>query len=146
MVPERLPYIRQLMPQLDAFLPSAMEIRSLYGDGDDLWEAAETLCGWGVPVVVVKNGPDGVLVLEGANGRRTHIPAYHLPGDPRIIDATGAGDSFCGGFMVGLAQTGDAVLAARMGIAAASLVIEGYGALYALARKGERNGRLDQGV
>jgi len=142
MVPERQPYIQQLLAQIDVFLPSAMEVRSLFGNEVDLWKAAKTLCRWGASVVVVKNGADGVLVQEGVNGRSTHIPAYHQPNDPRIIDVTGAGDSFCGGFMVGLAQTGDPVQAARMGVVTSSFVIEGYGALYALGRRGEENGRL----
>jgi ribokinase len=45
---------------------------------------------------------------------------------------TGAGDSFCGGFMVGLATTGDPIRAALYGTVSASFAIEGYGALYAL--------------
>jgi ribokinase len=134
MIPERAGYIRQLLPQIDAFLPSDMEVSSLFGKDITLQEAAATLCQWGAPLVVIKNGANGVLVIEGGNGRVTHLPAYHPPNDPRIIDVTGAGDSFCGGFMVGLAQTGDPIQAARMGLVSASLVIEGYGALYALSR------------
>ena len=49
-----------------------------------------------------------------------------------MIDVTGAGDSFCGGFMVGLNQTADPIQAAQMGLVSASLVIEEYGALRAL--------------
>jgi ribokinase len=45
---------------------------------------------------------------------------------------TGAGDAYCGGFLVGLHQTGDPLEAALMGSVSASLVIEGTGALYAL--------------
>lgn len=132
MVPERADYVRQLLPQIDAFLPSDQEVRSLFGEDVDLEEAAERLCRWGAPLVVVKMGDQGVLVQEGRDGRRTHLPAYHPPGDPRVIDVTGAGDAFCGGVMVGLARSGDPLLAARMGLASASAVIEGYGALYAL--------------
>lgn len=135
MIPERAGYIRQLLPQIDAFLPSDMEVRSLFGADVDLQAAAATLCDWGAPLVVVKNGANGVWVMEGkGNGRVTHLPAYHKASDPRIIDVTGAGDSFCGGFMVGLAQTGSPIQAAQMGLVSASLVIEGYGALYALGR------------
>jgi ribokinase len=148
MIPERAGYIRQLLPQIDAFLPSDMEVRSLFGENVDLPEAAAILCDWGAPLVVVKNGANGVWVMEGGNGhfgdgrcvrsqcrRVTHLPAYHPANDPRIVDVTGAGDSFCGGFMVGLAQTGSLIQAARMGLVSASLVIEGYGALYALGRR-----------
>ncbi|MCB9418249.1 MAG: carbohydrate kinase family protein [Ardenticatenaceae bacterium] len=134
MIPERANYIRQLLPQLDAFLPSDMEVRSLFGQAVNLQKAAATLCEWGTPLIVIKNGANGVLVMERGNGRVTHLPAYHPANDPRVVDVTGAGDSFCGGFMVGLAQTGSPIQAARMGLVSASLVIEGYGALYALGR------------
>ena len=81
--------------------------------------------------MVIKIGPDGILLLDGGNGNRQHLPAYLEPGAPQIVDVTGAGDSFCGGFLAGLAQSGEALLAAQMGLISASMVIEGYGALYA---------------
>lgn len=142
MVPDQLPFIRRLLPGLHAFLPSDQEVRSLFGGDVDLWEAAETLCRWGAPLVVVKNGAAGVFVQEGIEGRQTHLPAYHRPGDPRVVDVTGAGDAFCGGFMVGLAQTSDPLSAARMGLVSASYVVEGYGALYALDHSEGKQSRL----
>jgi ribokinase len=143
MIPRLAPYIRELLPHLDAFLPSAQEVRSLFGPDVALESGAATLAGWGVPIVVVKNGPAGVLLFDRERGRPGRFPAYHRPGDPRIVDPTGAGDAFCGGFMVGLARSGDAAIAARMGLVSASLVIEGYGALYALERgRAEAAGRL----
>jgi ribokinase len=145
MIPARTDYIRQLMPQLDAFLPSAQEIRTLFGAGVNLEQAARQLGEWGAPVVVIKNGAEGALLWERGNGRLTRLPAYHRQGDGRVVDVTGAGDSFCGGFMVGLAGTGDPIRAAQMGLVSASLVIEGYGALYALGRQEEAAKRLPGG-
>ncbi|HID51905.1 MAG TPA: carbohydrate kinase family protein [Anaerolineae bacterium] len=144
MIPKHTDYIRQLMPQLDAFLPSAQEIRTLFGAEMDLAQAARQLGEWGTPVVAVKNGAEGVLLWERKNGRLTHLPAYHREGDGRIVDVTGAGDSFCGGFMVGLARTGNPLQAAQMGLVSASLVIEGYGALYALRRQRDAAKRLNR--
>ena len=145
MVPEREAHVREIMPSLDAFLPSSKEVRSLFGSGISLWEAAEQFCQWGTQLAIIKNGAAGVWLLEGVNGRRSRLPAYHVPNDPRVIDVTGAGDSLCGGFMVGLAQTGDPIQAAQMGMISASLVIEGYGALYALKRgKTEAQQRLQE--
>ena len=132
MIPERAHFVRQMLPRLDVFLPSAQEVRSLLGEDIDLWQAGETLLDWGAPLVVIKIGARGVLLLEAQSGLRLHLPAYHELGDPHVIDVTGAGDSFCGGFMAGLAQTADSLHAARMGLVSASMVIEGYGALYAL--------------
>jgi len=144
MVPARAALIQELLPQVDAFLPSDQEARSLFGATADLWRAAETLGAWGAPVVVIKHGAAGALVYERKSGRRTHLPAFHTPGDARIVDVTGAGDSFCGAFCAGLARTGDPLYAARLGIIAASLVIEGYGALYALERgRAEARARLE---
>lgn len=132
MIPERIPYLREMLPQVDAFLPSDQEVRSLFGADVDLWAAAAQLAEWGAPIIVIKIGPHGVLLLDRVSGIRRHLPAYYPPGDPHIIDVTGAGDSFCGGFLAGLMQTGDALQAAQMGQVSASMVIEGYGALYAL--------------
>lgn len=137
--------LRRFLPHIDAFLPSAQEVRSLFGPETDLWEAAEILAGWGSPVVIIKYGAQGVLIYERENGRKTHLPAFHSPGDGRIVDITGAGDAFCGGFLAGLATGKDTVQAAEMGLVSASLVLEGYGALYALHQtKEEPKRRLQQ--
>jgi sugar/nucleoside kinase (ribokinase family) len=131
MVPEYSQSIRQIVQQVDAFLPSEMEIRSLFGEDMGYLAAAQVLCEWGAKLVVVKMGADGVLVVED-NGRSTHLTAFHQTNDARVIDVTGAGDAFCGGFLAGLKQTNNAVQAAQMGLAAASIIIEGYGTLYPL--------------
>ncbi|MDX1416816.1 MAG: carbohydrate kinase family protein, partial [Candidatus Promineifilaceae bacterium] len=132
MVPERLSYIAGLLPQIDVFLPSDMEVRSLYGNDINLWQAAKSLNSLGAPVVVIKIGSRGVLIYDGAGNNRYHLLPFHGHNDNRVIDVTGAGDAFCGGFLVGLAQTADLLFAANMGLVSASLVIEGYGALFAL--------------
>ncbi len=124
---------------LDAFLPSEMEVRSLWPQAPpDLWPAAGALAAMGAACVVVKLGPRGQYVLDAAGGRRWHVPAYPA----RVRDVTGAGDAYCGGFLVGLARTGDPLEAALCGTAAASLVVEGLGALFALsAPAGEARAR-----
>jgi sugar/nucleoside kinase (ribokinase family) len=132
MVPQRRDYIHRILPAIDAFLPSDQEVRSLFGQDVDLWQAASTLCEWGAPLVLIKAGADGVYLMEKENGKRVHLHPYHHANDPRIVDVTGAGDAFCGGFMIGLAQSADAITAAQMGLVSASRIIEGYGALYGL--------------
>jgi ribokinase len=160
MIPARIDTIRQILPQIDVFLPSAMEIRSLFGEKVDLEEAAVTLTKWGARWVVVKNGAEGVMLVNGPHAPRlrgdrhfagascsqtiTQFPPYHPANDPRVIDVTGAGDSFCGGFMVGLAQTGNPAEAVCYGLVSASLVIEGCGALYALSRQAEAEARRQE--
>jgi len=129
MVPRLRSHVEALLHNLDVFLPSEMEVHSLLADGVDLWNAAVEFARQGPRVVVVKMGDRGALVYERDSNRRTHVPPYPA----HVVDVTGAGDSFCGGFMVGLAATGDPVRAALYGTVSASFAIEGYGALYALS-------------
>src|SRR5207253_11419789 len=82
----------------------------------------------GAGCVVLKLGAQGQFVYQPASGRKWHVSAYPA----RVVDVTGAGDAYCGGFLVGLHQTGDPLEAALRGCVTASLVVEGPGALYAL--------------
>ncbi|MCS6909909.1 MAG: PfkB family carbohydrate kinase [Anaerolineales bacterium] len=121
--------LKQVVNGLDAFLPSEMEVRAFFGAGlKDLWQAAEAFGAMGARLVVIKLGARGQYVYETATRRKWHVPAYPA----RVRDVTGAGDAYCGGFLVGLAETEDPVQAALRGTASASLVVEGVGALYAL--------------
>lgn len=120
--------IRRICAAVDAFLPSELEVGLLLGEYDDVRDIAIRLADLGPAIVVIKRGPQGCLIYERDPDRFTEIPPY--PTSP--VDVTGAGDSFCGGFAVGLRRTGDPVRAALMGTVSASFVIEGYGALYAL--------------
>lgn len=61
------------------------------------------------------------------------------------VDVSGTGDAYCGGFMVGLEETGDPVLACCYGSVSASFVLQGSGPPYVLRfsrEKAER--RVDQ--
>jgi sugar/nucleoside kinase (ribokinase family) len=119
-----------LLNGLDAFLPSRMEAEAFFRPQRlRVWEMAEAFLGMGCAIVVIKCGANGQAVLDGTSGKRWDIPAY--PVQPR--DVTGAGDAYCGGFLAGLAQTGDPLEAALRGSVSSSLVIEGTGALFALA-------------
>lgn len=139
MVPHLRSHIKAVLENMDAFLPSEMEVRSLMGSLD-LWDAAVEFARRGPRIVVIKAGDQGALVYERDRDRRTHVPPYPA----RVVDTTGAGDSFCGGFAVGLAETGDAIRAVQYGTVSASLVIEGYGALYALhSSHAKARARLD---
>ncbi|HEX3040323.1 MAG TPA: carbohydrate kinase family protein, partial [Caproiciproducens sp.] len=50
-----------------------------------------------------KIGKDGAYVCE-QNGSRYILPTYNFV---KPVDTTGAGDSFCAGFLCGLAQSWD---------------------------------------
>ena len=79
-------------------------------------------------IVIVKRGIQGQLVFDNRVKKGWQIPAYPVS----IIDPTGAGAAFSGGFLAGIAQTGDSLQAAMMGNISASLTVEGSGIFHIL--------------
>jgi ribokinase len=106
----------------------------------DLWQMAKAFSEWGCRWVVIKRGARGQFLWDNDAKCGWQIPAYPA----RVKDVTGAGDAFCGGFLVGLDKTKDAVEATLRGNISASLTIEGSGALFALeALPGLKDERLN---
>jgi ribokinase len=132
MLPGQAATLAAVLGRVDVFLPSEAEVRAAL-PGVELWAAAERLAALGPRVVVIKIGARGQLVYERASGRRWHVPAVPA----RVVDVTGAGDAFCGGFLAGYLATGDPLAAAQRGGLAAARVIGGVGALFAVWKKAE---------
>lgn len=77
----------------------------------------------GPRLVVLKMGAAGALVATPAT--RLRVPPF--PCTP--VDATGAGDTFCGAFLARTVSGDTAELAARYAAAAAALKCQGFGAV-----------------
>jgi len=76
----------------------------------------------GVPVVIVTLGECGCFVSLADRGE--HLPAHPV----KVVDSTGAGDAFVGGFAAGLVKFhGDFFAAARFGSAVAALSVTKFG-------------------
>ncbi|HEY8870004.1 MAG TPA: carbohydrate kinase family protein [Candidatus Limnocylindrales bacterium] len=133
----------ELAREAAAFLPSRQEVERLWPG--DLEATLAALHAAGIGRVVVKMGADGSIGLDDNGPCR--MPAV----DTQVVDPTGAGDAYCGAFCALLADDADLHTAMAWGAAAASVVIEDYGAAHALAddgrrRAGERAARLSQSV
>lgn len=115
--------LEPILSAIDAFLPSEVELRSLV-PGAELADALEVLAERCAGAVAVKLGPRGVLVWDRTTRQAELVPAK--PTEAR--DPTGAGDAFCGGFLAGLVETGDAKKAARFGALSAARVVTCFGA------------------
>ncbi|HTZ30034.1 MAG TPA: ribokinase [Streptosporangiaceae bacterium] len=83
--------------------------------------------------VVVTLGTDGALVIPGSGGPAAHIAAPAV----RAVDATGAGDCFCGTLAVLLAEGVSLADAARISVAAAALSVTATGARGLLPGRGQ---------
>ena len=111
----------------DYFFPSIEDARQLSGAA-----SPEENLAWahdlGAKTVFLKLGPEGVIVSDGK--RRERLPGLQV----KTLDATGAGDCFCGAALARLAA-GDSIWeAARYANAAAALATTGYGAVDPLPR------------
>lgn len=89
----------------------------------NLDDAAKTLIGMGPPIVVIKQGSKGAALYNNMDEKIT-IGVYPID---KIIDPTGAGDTFGGGFISALAQGKTYQEALVLGSAMASICVEGVG-------------------
>ncbi len=115
----------KVISRVDALVVNDQEIRQLTGEAS-LAKAARACLRLGPRWVFLKRGEHGAS-LFGAH------ESFHLPAFPseRVIDPTGAGDSFAGGLMGRLALGGrvrsaDLRTAMAAGVVMASFQVEGF--------------------
>lgn len=118
--------LESVVAKVNFFLPSEVEAMHYFGRNDPE-AAARAFSELGPQAVVIKLGSDGSLVYDKLADRMAHIPIYPA----EVVDTTGAGDAFCGGFLAGYLLTRDPIAAARYGTVSASFIIESVGALAA---------------
>ena len=89
----------RLLKQVHIYVANDSEARSLSGESN-LIKAAKRLRSFGPKMVLIKKGEHGVLFYSDKF-------IFSLPAFPaeKVIDPTGAGDTFAGGFMGYLAKT-----------------------------------------
>jgi ribokinase len=95
--------------------------------------AMQQLCrAFGVPVLIVTLGKRGCFV--SLPDRCEHVPAHVV----EVVDSTGAGDAFVGGFAAGWIKfEGNALLAARYANAVAALSVTKFGTARSMPRHAE---------
>jgi sugar/nucleoside kinase (ribokinase family) len=113
------------------FMPSQLELELLFPDlsAEPIPHviarvAANRLLAMGARAVAIKLGADGSFVADP--NHQVAVPAVPTP----AVDATGAGDAFCGGFLAGYLRTSSLLLGAVCGSVSAAQVIKGSGALH----------------
>ena len=121
-----LPELLRLLSRVDAVVLNASEARQLTGE-DNVVVAAKKIHRLGPKYVIVKKGEHG-SILSGPDGFFL-CPAFPLA---RVVDPTGAGDSFVGGLIGWLAAspgnlTANLRPAMLHGSVVASFCCEGFG-------------------
>ncbi|HTP64731.1 MAG TPA: PfkB family carbohydrate kinase [Geobacteraceae bacterium] len=93
--------LKKVLERVDIFIINEGEARQLSGEAN-LVKAARAVLSMGAKTLIIKRGEYGVLMFNGSS--IFAAPAYPLE---EVFDPTGAGDTFAGGFMGYLANTGD---------------------------------------
>ena len=97
--------LTEVVRSVDVLFMDENEVRLFaapHVEGANVVKAARYILGLGPRLVIVKRGEHGVI--QFMEDSIFEAPAYPLE---QVVDPTGAGDSFAGGFMGYLAATGD---------------------------------------
>lgn len=120
--------IDPVLPVLDYFVPSQPEARSITGL-DKPEDMARYFKDRGCKNVVIKLDENGVLCLADDGSFET-VHSYVVD---NVVDTTGAGDSWCAGFLAGLQKGMPFAEAALLGNATAAHCIQAPGASTGIA-------------
>ena len=111
----------KVLKKSDILLINESEAELISGT-NNIDRSAVQLQGLGPSTVVIKKGSSGVVLFHGEE--KVSISAYPVKD---VIDTTGAGDTFGGGFVSALASGGTFRDALIKGSALASICVEGFG-------------------
>ena len=111
-----------VLSKSDILLINENEAEMLTGCSN-LDDAATLLIGLGPPLVVIKRGSKGAVLYDN-KGEKITIGVYPIH---KVVDPTGAGDTFGGGFVSALAQGKTYKEALVLGSALASICVDGIG-------------------
>jgi sugar/nucleoside kinase (ribokinase family) len=115
---------KRIFSLINIYKSSQTEIFALTGQSE-LKAAVEAVHDFGVETVIVTMGTKGsVLSVEGAQYSIAACPSQVL------VDPTGAGDAFIGGFLTEYLRQKESIWCACVGSAVSSLVVEGIGPTY----------------
>ena len=106
---------------IDILFANENELLALCGKED--FETAVRHVHGQVPVLVVTRSEQGAMALVG--DERVEVPAEPIA---KLVDTTGAGDSFAAGFLHGQAQGRSVKDSLRLGALCAAEIIQHYGA------------------
>jgi sugar/nucleoside kinase (ribokinase family) len=107
----------------DIVSPNLHEAGAMYGIENEV-EIIRRLLADGVKAAALRMGEFGSLVGRAGDDFAHYIPAVEVA---EVVDQTGAGNTYCGGFLVGFCREGDIIEAGCYGAAAAAFTLEYVG-------------------
>lgn len=120
--------IKHVIAQSKALVLNFSEARDLVSCGTDrcpeeqIPELLRTIVGWGAEIAVITNGNDGSHAYDG---KKTYFQqSFHA----KVVDTTGAGDSFGAAFAAGMRHYDDVEKSLKLAAANAASVVGFVGA------------------
>mgnify|MGYP000768882051 len=132
---EACKWMRSILEYADIVKVSEEEIELLTGY-TDVRKAAESITEYGAKIVLITLGEKGSFVYL-QDQQEAYVSGY----SSKVVDTTGAGDSFMGGFLYKICESGkhieeyslqEMIECVRFGNAVASLCVEREGAIPAM--------------
>jgi ribokinase len=130
-----IPFPKEVLAKVDYLTPNEMEALGLIGSDVDLEDfdgLADRLLQAGAKNVVLTLGEKGAFVKN--EQLREFVPAFAIG---RVVETTGAGDAFAGGFAVALAEGKSIVDATRYGCAVAGISVTRPGTAPSMPHRAE---------
>jgi ribokinase len=132
-----IPVPRNVLTKIDYLTPNETEAAGLIGsevaiDRPDFEGLSDRLLQMGVKNVVLTLGEKGAFVKNQLV--REFVPAFSMG---RVVETTGAGDAFAGGFAVALAEGKSLVEATRYGCAVAGISVTRSGTAPSMPHRDE---------
>jgi ribokinase len=128
----------------DYVTPNETEAASLTGlaveSVDDARRAGDAFLKLGVKTALITLGEKGALLHDGTQS--VLVPIFNVG---KVVDTTGAGDAFNGGFTVALAEGKSPLEAARFGCATAGISVTRPGTAPAMPNRAEIEALLARG-
>jgi len=114
--------VLDLLPQVDIFSPGLGDAHLLLGERPAR-ELLVTFANLGPRFVTLRRGALGSLVYDKQLERFWQVPAAPAT----VVDVTGAGNAYCGGFLVGLSRYNSVEQAAACAAVSAAITLEQLG-------------------
>lgn len=120
---EMTPEVKKIISRVDVVKPNELETKVLTGidPRQDPYTPAEEIKSWGPKLVIITLAELGSVIYDGKDFYE--IPAFQT----EALDATGAGDTYAGGFVSGLTRGYDLEKAGLFASSVASIMVENTG-------------------
>ena len=116
----------EMIKTIDILIPNEYELERIskvkVTDQDSILKASKVLLSKGVEKLIVTLGSQGVLYIDKDSHK------FYKANKVEVIDTTGAGDSFIGGFVASYVEDGNIEAAIELGQTVAALCIQKVGA------------------